>query len=251
MEHTELQYVQNNDVAMLFIHGILGSPQQFKDMAKYMHSLNIDCYCLLLPGHGNNIKKFSACTKDDWIDFVNDRVSSLRSKYKKIVVIGHSMGGLLALKEANEKLVDSIILLNAPIVVNFTLKQHEIGLRVLLGKEKDDDEFIKPYRDAFSINRCNLFECILWVKPFISLLTLISSIKRELEDIKVPTLIIQSKKDETVHYKSAKVIYDKIKSSKKEILMLDKSLHTYYEKTDQEIILSKMKEFVEELVKVI
>lgn len=248
MNHTEFEYVKNNEIAMVFIHGILGSPVQFKEMALYMHNFDIDCYCVLLPGHGHDTKKFRECTKEDWIQFINTKCSELRKRYKKLIIIGHSMGALLALKEANEELADLIILMNAPIIANFTLKQHQIGFKVLWGKEEDDDEFVKAYRESFSVDKCKFHEYLLWLKPFLSLLTLMFYTRKILSQVKAPTLIIQSKRDETVHYKSAKIIYDNIKSIKKEIVMLEKSGHTYYEKSEQEIIWIKVKEFLKDLL---
>ena len=43
---------KDTDTIVIFIHGFLGSPHQFIDLADFVSHMGYACGALLLPGHG-------------------------------------------------------------------------------------------------------------------------------------------------------------------------------------------------------
>ncbi len=247
--HMEYSYDgENKDIAVIFIHGILGSPNQFKKIAVAINNKGISTRCILLPGHGGKCKEFRKCTSIKWYDYVEKQVREYRKKYKTIIIVGHSMGGLLAVNEAVNERVEGIVLLSSPLKVRVTFKEMEICLKILFQKEDKDDTFIKSYREAFSIERGRLYEYIFWVSPYIHLFKMIKYTKNVLHKINVPTLIIQSEGDETVNYRSADNFYDEIESEKKSVILLRESGHSYYEENEMKVIIENVVGFVEKFL---
>jgi carboxylesterase len=91
------QQKHNNDSnsALLLLHGFSSSPAVFRFFYPQLtHYQSI--YAPLLKGHGKSIHDFSLAKASDWIGEVELTLTKLCKKYKKVDVLGLSMGGLIA-----------------------------------------------------------------------------------------------------------------------------------------------------------
>jgi len=70
---------------------------------------------ILLPGHGTQPEDLMEVTYKDWINAAQAGINELKKTCQKIVVIGHSMGGLLALQMAARNKVDGVVTIAAAI----------------------------------------------------------------------------------------------------------------------------------------
>jgi carboxylesterase len=81
--------------ALLLLHGFSSSPAVFRlfypELKHYQY-----IYAPLLKGHGKSIHDFSLAKARDWIGEVELTLTKLCKKYKKVDVLGLSMGGLIA-----------------------------------------------------------------------------------------------------------------------------------------------------------
>lgn len=85
------------DTLVLLIHGITGSPHQFDALARHLYAEGISVQSLLLPGHGSTAKAFAQSGRLEWERSVNRAVRHALLRYKNVVLVGHSMGCLLAI----------------------------------------------------------------------------------------------------------------------------------------------------------
>ncbi len=66
MAHKEYRnIIPNSKTSILFIHGILGTPDHFSDFIKEVPP-NWSIYNILLIGHGKTVNDFSNAIMDDW-----------------------------------------------------------------------------------------------------------------------------------------------------------------------------------------
>ena len=64
-------------------------------LSNYLELNRFDVYTFTLPGHERTL--FKHVTKEEWIDSCESHLQMLIKRgYKKIYVMGHSMGGVLA-----------------------------------------------------------------------------------------------------------------------------------------------------------
>jgi carboxylesterase len=157
-------------------------------------------YTVLLSGHGGTKKDLRRSSYADWVGSVGDAVETLRKEYKRIVLIGFSMGGLLCLHFAHLPEIQRLILINTPI--------YFWNLKVI-------------FKDVFAGLRHGRFEKILYykksllgssVKTGADFLRLLSKSKKLLGGISKPALVIQCMNDETVRPKSARYIGDRLRA---------------------------------------
>ena len=68
--------MDNKAMAILFVHGIQGSPAQFQWMIDQLPP-RIRYENVLLAGHGGNVEAFRHAGKKEWLDQVNDTAIKL------------------------------------------------------------------------------------------------------------------------------------------------------------------------------
>ena len=98
-------------IAILFIHGILGTTSHFEPFLSLVPP-NWSICNLSLKGHGGSVKDFSQASMTEWKQQVKNALEELSETNNKIIIVAHSMGTLFAIQEAIEKPVDELFLLN-------------------------------------------------------------------------------------------------------------------------------------------
>jgi carboxylesterase len=170
---------------------------------------------------------------------------SLRQRYERVFIIGHSMGGLLAINEALVNGAAGLILMATPMKVKiFSAKALYMSLRVLLGDTKKDDERLQSYRKANSVQKGSITTYLSWIPRFWDLLTLIRKTRQSLKLVRCPVLVIQSKRDETVSWKSHRVLATGLSSAPAEVLLLEKSQHSHFHSDEVESMYERICCFV-------
>lgn len=240
---------EKSNTIVIFIHGILEGPNQFKKFANIVYNKGFSYSAILLDGHGGSGNKFANSSKNKWIDSVEKEILKYKDKYKNIILVGHSMGGLLSillsLKYKNK--VKAIILISTPLMVHVRLNIIISSIKIGLGIIKDEDILTKYLYNSLSVDRSSLLTYIKWIPRYIDLFELIIIIKKKLKNIDIKTLIIHTKKDELVSNKSLNVFYNNLKNDYK-IISLEKSGHFYFDEDELIKVLKIFEIFLESTI---
>ena len=241
MDHAEyLRLFPDADVAVLFVHGILGSPRHF-DLFLPVIPPKWSVQCLLLDGHGKGVKDFSKSSMAVWRAQVSKAVEALSVHHKKLLIVGHSMGALLAVDQAvaRPEAVKGIFLLAAPLRVFLRVRLLPNILRVWLNQPKKDDPVSQAFMEACSIRQdWRIWQYLGWIPRFWELLMECRRIRRLLPQLKVPCEAYQSHKDEMVGLRACKDLEPWAK-----VTVLERSNHFYYAPEDREQLISAFNRF--------
>lgn len=90
-------YGDINNKVIVLIHGYLSSHEYFKFQIEELIKNNFCVYCIDMPGHGLN-KDIILPSMKDFADEMIETINSL--KLEKFSLLGHSMGGMLAIEIA-------------------------------------------------------------------------------------------------------------------------------------------------------
>ena len=96
MEHTEYRrIVSGADTAVLFIHGIAGTPRHFDPFLPLVPE-GYSAVSLLLPGHGGTVRDFSRASMAGWETHVQRTVQELARALEAqapdvMLVLGHPL----------------------------------------------------------------------------------------------------------------------------------------------------------------
>lgn len=224
--------------AVLFIHGIVGTPNHFRDLLPLVQLVPEDCsvYNVLLDGHGKNVEDFSHTSMKKWKEQVRAIFETLLSSHEQVVVVGHSMGTLFAMQLALEwpEKVSFLFLIAAPMRPGVRISGMLRVLRMVFGMTREDDPLELATRDVCGVRTTRkLWEYIGWVPRFLELFTEIYRTEKAMGGLKVPCVAYQSQKDELVMNLSRKVLE---RSGVVEVHNLLDSTHFYYAPEDRKTV---------------
>lgn len=98
--------------AILLLHGFGGSPYDIRPLINALPE-DIALSAPHLPGHsGHSARELHGIEYIQWRHFVHEHATALLEQHDRLVIIGFSLGGLLALDAAMELDVDAVVLIN-------------------------------------------------------------------------------------------------------------------------------------------
>lgn len=243
MEHREFKkFVNGARSAVLFIHGIVGTPNHFCAFLPAV-SDSVSLYNLLLDGHGGSAKAFSASSMTKWVTQVTAAVDELSAQHERIYIVAHSMGSLFAIEQAIRcQKVVGLFLLAVPIQLRLRPAMFRNALKVYRGNIRPDDRIALAARDCYGIQEDkNLLHYFGWVPRYLELFKKIRSTRRILPFLSTPCSAYQSMKDEMVS--TASIQYLKCHSSMN-VEALEGSGHYYYSDEDMCRLLEDFRVFL-------
>ena len=227
------------DTAVLFIHGICGSPTQFRRLLplEQMIPQQWSIYNMVLDGHCGEVEDFSRSSMKKWKAQVQRVFEELSVSHRKVILVGHSMGTLLSMELAIRypDRVSCLFLLGVPVRV-FT-RPFGIAnlLKVAFGRLDEKDPVQLAMALATGI-KCTskLWKYVPWAPRMVELLYFGHVMGRRLSELSVPAIAWQSKRDEMVSNRSAKVLR---RCGKVQVRELTHSTHFYYAPEDRDSVL--------------
>ncbi len=235
-------YFKGNNIGCLLIHGFTGCPAEMRLLGEELKDNGYTVRGVKLKGHGTSIEDMEKSTWSDWLVSAEEDLLYLQSKCDKVIVIGLSLGAIIALNLASKHDIAGVVSLSAPIKIKDKKVYYAWILKLfqkyIEKKKKEVDPEVEEYYIGYDRTPV---ACI----PH--LVRLIRKTKRKLKQIKCPTLIIQSKDDNTVEYSSAEIILNKIRSSFKKLLFLKNGGHAVTLGAEREKVFEEVSTFVFQL----
>jgi len=229
---------------VVFVHGFMGSPQQFSGLFDVVYRQGYSVSALLLPGHGGSAKYFASGTCERWQGHVDGEVERLSQQYRSIFLVGHSMGGLLAINSSVKfgKSVRGLFLITCPFVLtSFSL--YALKLRLKQAFSRRNNPIKKAYFDSCSVT---LSPDIIWCtgRPSAEVKKLIYITESNLQKVRVPVTAVYSYADELTSMKSLDILKSGLQDIPFKQMLLTDSIHVYYTPQEQSIIEKSLEEFL-------
>lgn len=245
MEHKEyLRISENAKTAVLFIHGIAGTPNHFRDFIPLVPE-DFSVYNLLLDGHGGTPSDFSESSMKKWENQVKKAVDFLLEKHERIYIAAHSLGTLLAIEAAvREKRIEKLFFLAVPIKIFVKPTALFSAFRIYLGNVPEDDLRLNAMKNCCGINLSkNPFAYPGWIPRFLELFEKVGRTKKILPELRTECRIFQSAEDELVSPESYGYLK---KHTDAKVEKLGKSGHYYYEENDFSYLKKEFSGFISE-----
>lgn len=220
--------------AVLFLHGIAGTPNQFRLLMPLEELIPVDwtVYNIRYPGYGGDVRDFGRSNMDQWRGYARSAFLELAENHEKILIVGHSMGTLFAMQLALEfpEKVSELFLLNVPMRPMPRLFFVPNCLRLAFGRIRQDRPLEACFEKACGVTPTPLvWRYIRWIPRVFELFGEIYRTEKVMGNLTVPCVAWQSKKDDLVSNRSAAVLR---KSGVMEVQELPDSTHFHYPATD-------------------
>lgn len=219
---------------VLILHGFTGTLESVIALRVPLQNLGVTVSMPLLKGHGQDSPEaLRGVEWHEWLDDAERALQKLSRDADRIIVIGHSMGSLLALNLAVKypDTVDALVLATPAIklVSMFAPGRPMQSFALLISKIFTNWE-LKP---LFSDPQCaSLTSHYSWVptNAIISFFDLIRQTLPQLGRVKVPVLVVQCRRDSTVLPESATILFNEIATepSEKSLFWLEHSDHQLF-----------------------
>lgn len=218
--------------AVVFVHGIMGSPAQFRALGQVLHAAGWDCIALCLPGHGGSAAEFASARATHWVQSFADALAQEAAHYTHLVLFAHSLGGLLSLQAAarGQRGIAGLVLLCPALSLKVSPWQAWRSARVLYGNPVRDDALLAAYRAAYSIERGHPLAYLRWIRPLIDLARLARSTWPLLPAVHCPMLALQSAHDESVRKAGVQKLQRLLPQAR--VVWLAHSTHVYFTPED-------------------
>ncbi|RIN31258.1 carboxylesterase [Staphylococcus succinus] len=220
--------------AILLLHSFTGTVRDMKLLATQLNTAGFTCYVPSYKGHGLMLEALMTYDTDQWWQDVLEGYQFLVEKgYLKISVCGLSLGGLLSLKLAEHKPIDSVAIMSTPYRKDDAgladrLKYYGQRMGDLIGLEQQE-----------ITNQLNQIED--YTPELNKFQLMVEDIMSKVNQISAPITIKYGEQDDASYETSAQYIYEHISHEQKEIqgYKLCKHLMTYGEghiEVEQDII---------------
>lgn len=235
MAHEETRrIVPGAKTAVLMMHGIAGTPDHFRTLLP-LQDLVPEHWSLqnvIMPGHGGRVEDFSRSSLASWEGYCMAQFDKLCQSHEKIVLVGHSMGTLFAIRMACKRpeKVAAMLLIEVPLRVGVKLFTVRNLTRFAFGRLDLTD----PVQEATSrvcsiVPTRKVWKYIGWLPRIGELIQCMHRTDELLPHLTVPTVAWQARRDELVSDRSRKILEA---SGRVEVRDLPQSTHFYYHPED-------------------
>lgn len=248
----------NSQRAVLLLHGMTGSPFEMKQYGKNLYKAGFDVFCPCLPGHGEDLWNVKNTKWQDWFNFAEEKYIKLKQSYPEIYLGGICMGAVLALGVAEKnKDVSGIIAISTTLFLDgWTIPWYSflfpLGLHTILRFYYSFPES-EPYGIKNEIVRRKIGALLkentvalnyIPMTCVYELLEMSKHVRKNINSIKQPVLIMHSNRDDLTSLKSADFVYKHISSEVKEYIIFKNSYHLITMDNDKDSAAQKSVEFL-------
>ena len=200
----------------------------------------------LLRGHGTRPEDLAGATAAQWYEDAEDALLDLLGECKKVVVIGHSMGGAVALDLAarhGDQLAGVI-----PVAPALCFADPMTALSPLLSRLVGFWPSPNAYHDPECAKKNRNYERFP-TDAFASLHRYATDVTNVLSFVKVPTIVIHARKDQVVAPRSADVVAEKVDTKDCEVVWFEKSGHEMFLDMEGDAVVAAVGEALDKLRK--
>ncbi|MDP9123006.1 MAG: alpha/beta fold hydrolase [Pseudomonadota bacterium] len=249
---------------VLLVHGLAGTPNEVRLLGRSLQSAGFEVHGVQLAGHCGTVDDLVATHWQDWIDSVHAGAQRLRARVDRLVVMGLSMGAVLALEVAAARpdLVDGVGALSTsfwhdgwsmPFFTRlaFMLKPvRALGIgrrRMFLERPPYGirNEGLRKYVVA-QMRAGDSGAAGLSGTPWYSIIEmhdLSKHVRRNLRFVRAPCLVVHATEDDVSSIANADLVSKRVQGSV-ERLLLDNSFHMVTIDSDRRLLTERAIEFV-------
>lgn len=241
-------------LGVLLLHGFSSNPENFRYTVALLEAHNLEYQVPLLSGHGaHSPKALSGVTRQMWLKDCEQALHELSTRVDKVIILGHSMGGWLALNLSIEfrAIIDSIIIAGSSMrTVSFFGPGRPMHFLVpMMARLYKHWDFTAVYTDQSMVHSDSGYDW-LPTDAFIQLFDLLKMTQQRLAEVDVPILILHSRNDSTNDPRGVKPMYQSIATpaKDKQVIWFEKTEHSMFLDCERDVVNATILDFLKERI---
>ena len=220
----------------------MGAHGLFPPMGKRIDGA--DMFYHILPGHETSLADFRKTGARDWQASVYGRLAQLRRKYDRIVLVGHSMGGILAVCAAvkNPDKIAGITAISFPIKISLKREWIALCLGATKPYSKGEDPRVTAARKMAGVKIESVREYFSTLPQNLEFLKTTKAAQKKLHWLQVPLTVINSVNDEIVSHSAAEFIHSQVPDAR--VILQQKSSHYLFDADEETLIVETIARMV-------
>lgn len=234
---------RHKKLAVLLLHGFTSSTDTVDGLIPHLDKAGIPYARPILRGHGTRYQDMRGVTARHWYVDADRALLELWNRGYHVVVVGLSMGGLVALELAmrHPDVVAGVVTVAASLKFRDPLSRLSPLMASMLRYWPSPESF----HDPELAKNCTNYSKFA-TDAFASLYRYSRKIAARLHEVHVPIRILQTKADQIVAPESANIIYEKVSSPIRQIVWFDKSGHEMMQDMEAEAVFAETMNFVQQ-----
>jgi carboxylesterase len=218
-------------IGCVLLHGFTAAPKEMRPLGDYLAARNFTVRGVRYAGHATTPQDLARTTWRDWVGSAEEAIKELRQRCSQVWSIGLSLGGLISLYLAEQRLVDGV----CAIAPALSPPDRRMALARLL----------TPFRPYFHKDLADLQDPIALAehadyelfptRAVAELNALMRHTSRALHRVDVPLLLIFARHDRVVALNTLDTLWSRVASTDKQQLILERGGHIVTEDYDKEI----------------
>jgi len=228
-------------LGVLLLHGFTSSVRTVDGMVPLLQQAGLPHRMPVLRGHGTQYTDMEGVTAQDWYEDAERALLELAGEVDKVIVVGLSMGGLVAIHLGirHPDKIAGLVTWAAALRFRDPLAPLSFAMAKVVkswpAPEAFNDKSLKVYSENYPR---------FMTSAFVSLFNFAQETERRLPELKVPICVVQSKKDQVVDPLAANLIYRDVASPWREIHWFHKSGHEMGQDLEHDAVFARTMEFI-------
>jgi carboxylesterase len=242
-------FLPGSGLSALLIHGLTGTPYEMRGLGERLTAAGVRVQGLRLAGHGGGSEELGDVTHTDWYESVIDGFERLRAYDEPNVVIGLSMGAVLAARLAidQREAVSAVVMLAPAFYLPFWTRtilrmlrpSINFANRIYIRQQRGSDIHDAAARRVHPSNQ------LMPLRAALDLIELSDQVRAKLPELVQPTLVIQSRRDHTCPFNTnTQFLMKNLGCDDKRLVALDQSFHVITVDSERERVAQETLDFI-------
>jgi carboxylesterase len=242
-------FLPGSGLSALLIHGLTGTPYEMRSLGEQLTAAGVRVHGIRLAGHAGSPEELGEVTHANWYESVVEGFERLRAYDEPNVVIGLSMGAVLAARLAidQREAVSAVVMLAPAFYLTFWTRTvlrmlrpfTNSANRVYIHQQGGSDIHDAAARRLHPGNR------LMPLRAALDLIELSDQVRAKLPELVQPTLVIHSRRDHTCPFsKNAEFLMNHLGCADKRLVALDESFHVITVDSERERVAQETLDFI-------
>jgi len=233
------------------LHGFGGTAAELRPLLDAIAQAGFALDAALLPGHGTRVEELQEATFAGWLEAARDRARAALRRHGRVVLLGFSLGSLLAMELASERPegLAGLVVLGSALTLRFPTGA-ALALCERLGRPAPDVYLLKP-RAGDLVDPAAMHTLVTYDRhPLRSALEVYRAgarVRALVGRIACPTLILHGRRDAVCSWRNAAWLAERIGAEDVSVRVFERSAHVLACDGERDAVAGEVTAFVERL----